>query len=86
MSFSVPELTTDFNHCESDDFSFAFTNNEKKDNFDKECRTRSMDKHCVVVSWVQCLLWLNSPNEDYLTKLKWSQNFKLLEPYPVAVS
>ena len=25
LSFSVPELTTDLNHCESDDFSLAFT-------------------------------------------------------------
>lgn len=25
LSFNVPELTTDLNHCESDDFSLAFT-------------------------------------------------------------
>ena len=25
LSFNVPELTTDLNHCESDNFSLAFT-------------------------------------------------------------
>lgn len=29
LSFKVPALTTDLNHCESDDFSLAFTARQK---------------------------------------------------------